>query len=445
MSYPKRTYNNEINNTGNGIHNIRYDQSYLEAHLESYALKPVSPYDTRDPNESFYTTTEPDLPPPTTPEFPHLLSPLSTALDPRWVYMAIRVSLIHVDLDSPSHLPYEAISYTWGAYYDFEINKGAWTEQIICNGRWIRITRSLFHALSMFRRTDRARIIWADALCINQNDEDEKGHQVGLMQQIYKSAFHVLIWIGYRWTKLVKRSMDVVCEIVNEHCSVEERRNVTAEWFDEPSIMEIDDVAPADPDSPSSFYEEDYPDKKMVDQIDAKSMQPLAELFSALYFSRLWVFQEVALSPLATMCWSQARVRFEWVALVADLISRNPEHMAAFSVFENAVDGLQNCAKMYNAWRGKYAETPFFDLLLSTRALKAKHGRDKVYGLLGIKTSDTDPEKGAVFMKADYEVDEAELSFVDPSFRQSSGSISTVSDESAIQQLYGLCFFKLLL
>ncbi|KAJ4360651.1 uncharacterized protein N0V89_001217 [Didymosphaeria variabile] len=415
MSFLPRTHNNEINNTGNGIHNTRYDQSYLKAHLESYSMKPVSPYDTHDPNEAFYNNPEPNLPC-NNPKDPLEYVPLKRPrwirvlkLEPGFVYMKIRVSLLHLNLDDPSHLPYEAISYTWRAYYSFEAHKDDWKEDIICNGRYVRITRSLFHALSVFRRTDRARIIWADALCINQEDEQEKGHQVGLMQQIYKRAFHVLIWVGYRWTKVVKESMDLVCGIVNQEYSTEERRGVVAEWYDEPSILEMDDVAPPNPDSPSSLYAEDIPEQEEKTRLDAQNLKPLKDLFEALYFSRLWVFQEVALSPLATMCWSQARVRFEWVALVADLISRNPEYLSAFSIYEEAIDGLQNCANMYNAWRGKYAETPFFDLLLSTRALKSGVGRDKVYGLLGIKTSDTDPEKDVVFIKADYAIEEREL------------------------------------
>jgi hypothetical protein len=411
-----RTHNNEVNNTGNGIHNPRYDQSYLKSHLESYSLKPVSPYDAHDPNEAFYNGHEPDLPPYNDPEVPLVYAPLERPrwirvlkLEPGYVYMKLRVSLLHINLDDPAHLPYEAISYTWRAYYSFEAHKDDWKEVIICNGRYVRITRSLFHALSVFRRVDRARIIWADALCINQKDEEEKGYQVGLMQQIYKRAFHVLIWVGYRWTKVVKKSMDLVCKIVNQECSAEKRRGVVAEWYDEPSLLEMDDVAPADPDSPSSFYAEDLPDQEERMEINAQSIEPLKDLFEALYFSRLWVFQEVALSSLATMCWSQARIRFEWVALAADFISRHPDYSTVFSVYEDAIDGLQNCANMYNAWSGIYAEACFFDLMLSTRALKAGVRRDKVYGLLGIKTSDTDPEKGVTFMEADYVIEEREV------------------------------------
>ncbi|OCK82354.1 heterokaryon incompatibility, partial [Lepidopterella palustris CBS 459.81] len=37
---------------------------------------------------------------------------------------------------------------------------------------------------------------WYDALCINQGDKDEKGHQVRLMSRIFSSAASVLAYIG---------------------------------------------------------------------------------------------------------------------------------------------------------------------------------------------------------------------------------------------------------
>lgn len=39
-------------------------------------------------------------------------------------------------------------------------------------------------------------LIWADALCINQDDEEEKGKQVQSMRLIYQSATEVSVWLG---------------------------------------------------------------------------------------------------------------------------------------------------------------------------------------------------------------------------------------------------------
>ncbi|KAI1015049.1 hypothetical protein LB503_004022 [Fusarium chuoi] len=40
------------------------------------------------------------------------------------------------------------------------------------------------------------RIIWIDAICINQEDNDEKGRQVQSMAEIYAKATRVIVWLG---------------------------------------------------------------------------------------------------------------------------------------------------------------------------------------------------------------------------------------------------------
>ncbi|RDW56694.1 hypothetical protein BP6252_14046 [Coleophoma cylindrospora] len=83
---------------------------------------------------------------------------------------------------------YEALSYVWGDEKD-QIT-------IFINGHGFSITRNLYAALSRLRQCDRERVLWIDAICINQIDAEERGHQVSLMREIYGSAFQVLAWLG---------------------------------------------------------------------------------------------------------------------------------------------------------------------------------------------------------------------------------------------------------
>ncbi|KAF2130650.1 HET-domain-containing protein, partial [Dothidotthia symphoricarpi CBS 119687] len=99
----------------------------------------------------------------------------------------IQCSLIHVDLDTSP--VFEAVSYVWGDATD--------KLRITCNDRRIKITRNLFHALTMFRYPDRTRDLWADALCINQFNLKERSSQVQLMSRIYSGAKAVLVWLGH--------------------------------------------------------------------------------------------------------------------------------------------------------------------------------------------------------------------------------------------------------
>ena len=67
---------------------------------------------------------------------------------------------------------------------------------INCDGQAVEVTRNLADALRRLRWVDRARILWADAICIDQGNLAERGHQVRLMEQIYRKAERVLIWAG---------------------------------------------------------------------------------------------------------------------------------------------------------------------------------------------------------------------------------------------------------
>lgn len=102
----------------------------------------------------------------------------------------IAVSLAAIVLDSlPS---FEAISYCWGSNdrnCDVEVHDAG-------IARPLSITTSLFTALKRFRQPDQPRLVWADAICINQEGNQEKRIQVTLMPKIYSQARRVLIWLG---------------------------------------------------------------------------------------------------------------------------------------------------------------------------------------------------------------------------------------------------------
>ncbi|KAE9379866.1 HET-domain-containing protein, partial [Stipitochalara longipes BDJ] len=87
---------------------------------------------------------------------------------------------------------YVAVSYVWG---DPSI-----TEDIVINGRLVPVTKNLALALRQFRdgcpARDHASLLWADAICIDQSNAEEKTHQVRLMPIIYERAACVMSWLG---------------------------------------------------------------------------------------------------------------------------------------------------------------------------------------------------------------------------------------------------------
>jgi hypothetical protein len=99
----------------------------------------------------------------------------------------IKCTLQTISLES-SLCRYEALSYVWGNPDD--------TVDITCNGQRLAITVSLDSALRHFRDPKEPRTLWADAVCINQTDDTEKGHQVKRMDKVYENARKVLAWVG---------------------------------------------------------------------------------------------------------------------------------------------------------------------------------------------------------------------------------------------------------
>jgi hypothetical protein len=86
---------------------------------------------------------------------------------------------------------YEALSYVWGDVTP--------VKPIGLEGKEVLITKNLHSALSHLRYNDRERILWADALCINQSDMVERTHQVSLMSSIYSRANLVVAYLGDAW------------------------------------------------------------------------------------------------------------------------------------------------------------------------------------------------------------------------------------------------------
>ncbi|KAH6684082.1 heterokaryon incompatibility protein-domain-containing protein [Halenospora varia] len=97
---------------------------------------------------------------------------------------------VRAPLGEDDHIAeYEALSYAWGSPEK--------TKSITCNGVGFLLTVNPFQALQSLRFSRNAtRYLWVDAICINQDDYDEKGVQVRHILQIYQKATKVIAWLG---------------------------------------------------------------------------------------------------------------------------------------------------------------------------------------------------------------------------------------------------------
>jgi hypothetical protein len=104
---------------------------------------------------------------------------------------------LHVSRLSKENNTYEALSYTWLQHAGlFGREEPVQEATIRCNDREVAIGANLAAALQRLRKTDSSRIVWADALCINQDDVAERSHQVSKMGSVFEQAFQVVVWLG---------------------------------------------------------------------------------------------------------------------------------------------------------------------------------------------------------------------------------------------------------
>lgn len=106
----------------------------------------------------------------------------------------LEITLTELSLDdiSTDENSYEALSYVWGSR--------SGTEPIQCDGKLLSVTPNCSSALRHLRLKDKTRILWVDAICIDQESGaasvEERNSQVALMGEIYKKAACTLCWFG---------------------------------------------------------------------------------------------------------------------------------------------------------------------------------------------------------------------------------------------------------
>ncbi|KAJ5011985.1 Heterokaryon incompatibility protein 6, OR allele [Colletotrichum sp. SAR 10_99] len=135
---------------------------------------------------------------------------LHPAPDPR---RDLTGTILHHELSNPAFrwasdgpylehkLPYEAVSYHWGSNTKtpFKLLVNDENADSSTPASIIPLTASLHTLLRQIAYTGRDRVVWVDAICINQvrsADNVEKGAQIRMMPDIYGIAARVLVYLG---------------------------------------------------------------------------------------------------------------------------------------------------------------------------------------------------------------------------------------------------------
>jgi hypothetical protein len=135
------------------------------------------------------------------------------------------------ELDAETHL-YEALSYVWGGEEK--------TKSVIIDGQELAITQNLHTALLRLRNCKLPRIIWADAICINQADDNEKELQIQFMATIYAKASSVIVWLGEAQNNS-DQALDALRIASSARFEAKQYRQTAQAsiWLSEPAILQL--------------------------------------------------------------------------------------------------------------------------------------------------------------------------------------------------------------
>ena len=109
----------------------------------------------------------------------------------------IRCEIIEALVDKTRGVPYEALSYCWGSSnVTLDIQVVGIASLRTPESMSLSVTTNLYAALQALRYRDKTRLLWIDAISINQKNLHERNHQVQRMLNIYREAQSVIVWLG---------------------------------------------------------------------------------------------------------------------------------------------------------------------------------------------------------------------------------------------------------
>ena len=291
---------------------------------------------------------------------------------------------------------YEALSYTWG---DPKI-----TKPVICSGKKIDVTANLHSALHHLRYPDRQRILWVDALCINQEDDNDKETQVQRMGRIYSKARRVLIWLGED-TKGTVGAIGLIKQLDTHFKALYRKRRITK-------------LLPAF-GTWTAILSDAFPTSKVPTDFD---WGPVFQLLEHPWFLRTWIIQEAVLGRRAIVISGTDTVDWKTFERVCQGIGFYQKSTAIIpgydkiNNFNEAVKTLIIAREERNAvflkrWFSRKEFTKMMDLLNESLDFQCSDKRDKIFGLLGIAT-DTGSEDEEIRPDYDSKVEEVYRRFV---------------------------------
>ncbi|CAG8957591.1 hypothetical protein HYFRA_00010457 [Hymenoscyphus fraxineus] len=252
---------------------------------------------------------------------------------------------------------YEALSYTWG--------NSQLHSSIQLDNSPFHVTQNLGTALENLRGGE-VRILWIDAICINQKDDKERSDQVSKMRTIYAQASAVVVWLGNH-----SQHSTLAFSLLHEMDA-----KLNDKWHMERILGSTKNL---------------------------NALQGLSKVLSREYWWRIWVIQEVHFAPQITIhcgdssiSWAkliriQEQLSTKYSQAIHDLSALHSSLRDLYTAvkFRGPTSLIVNRSSFYNP---KTSRVPtLFETLLMHRLKHSTDPRDKIYALVGLTTARSDP------------------------------------------------------
>lgn len=263
----------------------------------------------------------------------------------------LHITLEIVEFGDGTGLQYEALSYTWGSQENLASVR---VDGPRCGPRCatLLVTRNLQEALYKLRLKNEARVLWIDAICINQADLIERSKQLILMPPIYENARRVVAWLG---PASFDSNLAFDCfQMIKTHIVVDHTRrrlyqlSIDGPWSTSLEILPFDDV----------------------------QLWALCNFLHRPWFERLWIWQEIRLGAkrAVLLCGERSLswTEFRDAVTVLDSIA-----LATFPASERLgrrTDAIHQLAL--------HAHLPLFNAMESARWCKCSDERDRIFTAL---------------------------------------------------------------
>ena len=311
----------------------------------------------------------------------------------------VRCTLSHASLHDPGLPAYETVSYVWGEHV-FE-------SLVLLDEHKYYVTSNLASILRYLRESEEPRLLWVDALCINQHDLQERSQQVTLMRTIFSRCEQALAWLGpdaghYNAESAAKQMVH----------AMELMEKIGAQDVETLRMMETNYAESlgrrarrrAKGEDAQDEEENDIPNhNRMI--LSHEETYDLQRTFRiAKFWSRAWVVQELSCAPNVTLLCEGGSL--DWG--VMSRFFRNKPYADAFhdaigshssrldktiqTAFSRPLETehqrwiLQNSSSSPDA--DGTTHSTLLDVLARFRDRQSSDPRDKVYSLLGLVTED---------------------------------------------------------